>query len=86
MLLSVGKNVWEDIEPDSQSFIQSYIQQYPEVFLFDFSLVNLCSDQCHSNLNIVLSFYYCGCFHLIESFCISVIVASYGAPTKRPTD
>ena len=26
-----GRNVWEDIHPDSQDFVKDYLAQYPEV-------------------------------------------------------
>ncbi len=31
ILLAAGKNVWEDIDPTSTSFIKNYLTQYPEV-------------------------------------------------------
>lgn len=30
-LCVAGKNVWEDIHPDSQDFVKDYLAQYPEV-------------------------------------------------------
>ena len=33
LIVIVGKNVWDDIDPSSTSFIKNYLLQYPEVRL-----------------------------------------------------
>ena len=33
MFVITGKNVWDDIDPSSESFIKNYLMQYPEVCL-----------------------------------------------------